>query len=153
MTKFKHLRAEILSQSFSPEWDTAVQEWELIEVFINYQTQTCLCTHKPIKEICVLSHRQHRGRVEIGNCCVNRFLGIPSGTIFDAIKRVMDDNTKPLNEAAVTFFAERGVVSTWEHSFYLNTFRKRSLTQKQADVRLRINHKVLRHLSARRVMT
>lgn len=150
MTKLDHLQTEIMALSISGVWEMAVLEWELVGVFINDQTQTCLCTHKPIKEVCILSHRQHKGQVEVGNCCVNRFLGIPSGTIFDAIKRVMDDETKLLNEAAVRFFAEWGVVSAWERTFYLDTFRRRLLTDKQADVRLRINQKVLRHLSARR---
>ena len=53
----------------------------------------CLCSHFPIKEICVIRNRVNGVRAEVGNVCVKKFLGLPSGKIFEP--EGGSDKTKP----------------------------------------------------------
>lgn len=105
--------------------------------------QTYLCTHSPIIEVCVLLNEQTKARVEVGNCCVKRFLNLPSDTVFDAIKRIQKDPAKALNEAAIDLFHRRQWLTDYEASFCRSTRAKRSLSGKQAALRQRINTKIL----------
>ena len=146
MTKFEHLQAGILQFSQAAEWEAARLEWTLHQVYFNPMTQTCLCTHSPIMEVCVLENPLTRHRVEVGNCCVKRFLELPSGLIFDALKRVRQQDTNALNEEAVRFFHQKGYLTDWDKAFYLDTLRKRKLSARQQTVRQRINQKVMRQL-------
>lgn len=147
MSEFK-LTAEIVARSNSTIWDLAKREWSLAEVYEADEPETCLCGHTPIIEICVLRNRVNGSHAEVGNCCVKKFMGIPSHLIFDGIKRVRKDPTSALNEAAIEHASSRGWITGWEETFLLNTKRKRALSDKQAAIRLRINQKVLRQFSA-----
>ena len=53
MTEWK-LREEIITRSKANNWALAVEEWDLIQVEVTEEPQTCLCTHYPIKELCYL---------------------------------------------------------------------------------------------------
>jgi len=150
MTKFEHLQRGILALSRSREWATAAGEWSLETVYFAGAAQTCLCTHSPIIEICVLLNEQTRASVEVGNCCVKRFLKLPSDTVFDAIKRIQKDPAKALNEAAIDLFHRKKWLTDYEAAFCRNTRAKRSLSGKQAAVRQRINKKVLDWLKNQR---
>lgn len=154
MSEFR-LTKEIVARSNSDVWDFAKREWALAEVYEADQPETCLCGHTPIIEICVLRNRVNGGYAEVGNCCVKKFMGIPSHLIFDGIKRVRRDPTAALNAAAIEHATNRGWISGWEETFLHNTKRKRELSEKQATIRLRINLKVLRQfdLSAKRQST
>lgn len=147
MSEFK-LTAEIVARSESTIWDLAKREWSLAEVYEADEPETCLCGHTPIIEICVLRNHVNGRHAEVGNCCVKKFMGIPSHLIFDGLKRVRRDPTSALNEAAIEHASSRGWITDWEETFLLNTKRKRVLSDKQAAVRLRINQKVLRQFSA-----
>lgn len=146
MSEFK-LTAEIIARSSNDVWDLAKREWSLADVYEADQPETCLCGHTPIIEICVLRNRVNGGYAEVGNCCVTKFMGIPSHLIFDGIKRVRKDPSTALNEAAIEHAANRGWISDWEENFLHNTKRKRVLSDKQAAIRWRINQKVMRQLN------
>ena len=90
MTKYK-LISEILVRSQADEWADAKLEWLLHEVYAAAEPQTCLCGHFPIVEICVLKNKENQRRTRVGNCCVKKFMGLPSHLIFQAIKRVNND--------------------------------------------------------------
>merc|ERR1719330_1073858 len=92
-----------------------------------------LCSHSPITEHCV-----------VGNCCVKRFLGeIASEKVFAALRRVSRDGSRALNQEVIQFASAQGWLSDWDCTFYLDTVRKRSMTEKQQEHRERINQKVL----------
>ena len=120
---------EIVSRSNAETWDEAKREWSLVEVYREDDPMTCLCSHFPINEICVLRNTENGNEAIVGNVCVKKFLGLPSNLIFDAIRRVTKDITHALNADAILHVHERGWINDWEKKFYLDTWRKRVLRQ------------------------
>lgn len=148
---FKQLKIEILALSQATDWDTARKEWALVDIVEAEEPEACLCGHYPIIEKCEIHNRITGSTTEVGNVCVKRFLGIRSDLIFAALKRIRSDNLKKksLNEDAIVFFSEKGLLTTWEYAFLQNTKSKKSLSAKQLDHRLKINRKVLAAVSKR----
>jgi hypothetical protein len=137
------LTQEILSRSVARTWAEARREWELAYVYFAEVPGTCLCGHHPILENCVIVSRENGNEAVVGNVCVTRFLGIDSEAVFRSLRRVLEDPTRPLNEAAVEHAYGRGWLNDWEREFLLGTSRKRSLSPRQRAKRVQINRKVL----------
>lgn len=137
------LTAEIIALSDATIWDEARLEWLLIEIYEASEPETCLCGHFPIIEICVLENTKNRGLTTVGNCCVKKFIGLPSDKIFTAVKRVRKDDNKSLNAETIDHAFQRGWIDNWEKNFYFDIMRKRTLSEKQSSIKLRINKKVL----------
>ncbi|WP_017772789.1 hypothetical protein [Paraburkholderia kururiensis] len=141
MSEFK-LTAEIIARSKAKTWDLAKTEWSLAEVYEAEEPETCLCGHFPIIEICTLKNRVTGQTADVGNCCVKRFIGLPSDKIFQAVKRVRKDPSKSLNGEAITHAFEKAWINEWERDFYLRIMRKRVLTSKQSEKKIQINEKI-----------
>lgn len=77
MAEFQ-LTREILERSTATTWDAAKLEWTLHEVFESEEPETCLCGHYPIIENCVLRNKTNGAFATVGNCCVKKFIGLPS---------------------------------------------------------------------------
>lgn len=107
------------------------------------EPETCLCGHYPIIENCVLRNKTNGEFATVGNCCVKKFLGLPSDLIFQAIKRVRVDGDKSLNAEALEYARGRGWINDWEFDFYLRIMRKRAMTDKQLAKKRQINAKFL----------
>jgi hypothetical protein len=136
---------EIIARSVAKDWETAVQEWGLKDVYdAEGEPETCLCGHFPIVEICVLTNRINGKEAEVGNCCVKKFMGLPSDKIFTGLKRVRKDDAAALNIAAAEHAKTKGWVNDWEYGFLIDTARKRKLTGAQLAKRQQINARVLR---------
>lgn len=144
MGRFK-LFGEIVARSVAKTWDEAVTEWALQDVYACEQgePETCLCGHFPIVEICALRNRRNGVEVEVGNCCVKRFLGLPSDRIFTGLKRVRKNDEAALNVAAAEHAKAKGWITDWEYGFLINTARKRKLSPAQMNKRQQINARVL----------
>ena len=142
MSEFK-LTTEILALSSTSKWETAKLEWDLHEVFESEEPETCLCGHYPIIENCVLRNKFNAHLATVGNCCVKKFIGLPSDLIFQAVKRIRACITKSLNGEAVSYAYERGWINEWEFSFYADIMRKRVLSPKQTATKEKINRKFL----------
>lgn len=127
-------------------WDEARLEWSLLEVYETDNPETCLCGHHPIIELCILVNRRNRNHATVGNCCVKKFIGLPSDKIFQAVKRIRKDLSKSLNAEAIQHAFDRKWITTWEKEFYFDTMRKRVLTEKQHAKKLQINELVLRNM-------
>lgn len=146
---FKQLSQAILKMSEAEDWETARKEWALVDVIEADVPDTCLCGHYPIIEICEIHNRVTGQSTEVGNVCVKRFLGVRSDLIFSGIKRVRKDIEKSLNADCIAFFRQRGLLTNWEYGFLQDTLRKRNLSAKQLETRVRINNKVLAAVSRR----
>lgn len=146
---FQTLKSEILERSSSSDWETARKEWALVNIFPSEEPETCLCGHYPIVEICTIKNRITGIHVDVGNVCVHRFLGPRSDKIFDALKRVQKDESKSFNEDAIVFFYNRGALNEWEYRFLYSTMKKRKMTPKQLDARLKINRKLIEAVQRR----
>jgi hypothetical protein len=142
MAQFQ-LTTKIINLSDAATWDVAKTEWALLEVYEAEEPEKCLCGHFPIIELCILQNSINRNQVAVGNCCVKKFIGLPSDKIFQAVKRIRKDFGKSLNTEAIDHAFQRGWLSEWEHNFYYDIMRKRSLTDKQKTKKLQINELVL----------
>lgn len=140
MSEYK-LGQEIVARSVAEVWDAAKMEWGLHEVYEADVPETCLCGHFPIIELCVLVNKRNGQLATVGNCCVKKFMGLPSDLIFQAVKRVRTDSTKSLNAEAIDHARGKGWINAWESEFYFRIMRKRILTAKQAAKKKEINEK------------
>lgn len=147
MAAFK-LFAEIVARSVAKNWDDAVREWGLQDVYEcdPGEPETCLCGHFPIVELCALRNRRNGIEVEVGNCCVKRFMGLPSDKIFAGLKRVRKNDEAALNVAAAEHAKAKGWINDWEYGFLIDTARKRKLSAAQMKKRQQINARVLRNV-------
>jgi hypothetical protein len=141
MSEYKLIK-EIIALSSSSIWDIAKLEWSLHEIYETEDPDTCLCGKFPIIEICILYNRVNGNYAIVGNCCVKKFLGLPSDKIFQAVKRVKKDITKSLNTDAIEHAFNKGWLNKWEFDFYIDIMHKRNLTQKQAVKKIEINEKI-----------
>lgn len=139
------LAEAIIALSQAKNWDKAVPEWKLLTIFISSQPETCLCGHFPTKELCVLYNTTNQNRATVGNCCVKKFMGLPSDRIFQSLKKLNKDATKAANEDTIQFVYERGIITPKDYEFYLQTHSKRndSLSVHQRKYRLDLNRKIL----------
>jgi hypothetical protein len=150
MSEYK-LTEEILKRSQSDVWDMAKLEWKLNEIYEAEEPETCLCGHVPIIEICVLQNKLNAQFATVGNCCVKKFIGLPSDLIFQAVKRVRKDDQKSLNAAAIQHAYEKGWINKWEYNFSFNTMRKRKLSTKQLQTRMKVNEKMLANMGRSKI--
>lgn len=140
------LSQEIIELSEAGIWDLARAEWELVGIYFADEHEMCLCSHYPIKEVCVLRNKTNSNTAEVGNVCVNKFLGIPSKIIFDGIKRVSRDIEKALNTSAAHFAFRKNWINEWEYNFCVSTANLRVLSIKRMAKRTQINRKVLQNM-------
>lgn len=140
------LSGEIIALSVADTWDRARLEWKLEDIYQEEEPDTCLCGHFPINELCYLRNTKNGNRALVGNVCVKKFLGLPSDKIFEAIHRITTDLTKALNPDAIEHAFQKHWISEWERTFYLDTWRKRSLSPKQSIKRGQINRRVMQNV-------
>lgn len=141
MSNQYRLAQGIIALSEANNWDEAKEEWYLEN--ISFHWDTCLCGHHPIRERCHLRNKINHRTTIVGNCCVNKFLGISSNKFFAAVKKVMKDNTKSFNKEIYVMAYEQGIINDWERGFILNIYRKRVLSEKQLFHKVQINKKIL----------
>lgn len=146
MGEFKLIK-EILSLSIADTWEIAKHEWELKEIYFSDEPETCLCGHFPIIELCEIRNKKNHELATVGNCCVTKFLGLPSEKIFQAVKRIRKNSEKSLNSEAIELAYSKNWINNWEYKFYNDTFRKRSLSEKQVSIKKQINEKILTNIN------
>ena len=139
----KQLSAEIIARSVATKWDPARLEWVLETVYFADEPETCLCSHFPIIELCVLRNTKNGAEAVVGNHCVKKFMGLGSDKIFQALKRIQRDEEGALNTEAIEYALRRKWINDWEQRFYFDTWRKRVLSGRQLEIRVEINRKVL----------
>lgn len=149
MSEYK-LGAEIIARSKASTWDEAKLEWELESVFHQEEPETCLCGHFPINEVCLLRNRLNGNTADVGNCCVKKFLGLQSDKIFQALRRIRNDLSRPLNGETIDHARKSGWINDWEYRFSMDTVRKRKLTASQMLKRQQINQRVIQNVMVKR---
>jgi len=140
------LTAEIIARSHAKTWDQAKPEWALHDVYEAEEPETCLCGHFQIIELCNLRNKVNGAFATVGNCCVKKFIGLPSEKIFQAVKRVRADNTRSLNAEAIDHAFSKGWINAWERDFYFYVMRKRKLSPKQVVKKQKINEKFVENM-------
>ncbi len=143
------LTARIVALSESDTWDGARREWDLSD---RYRTEpddpgVCLCGHA-IREHCVLVNRLSGHEAVVGNCCVVRFLGLPSAQVFAGLDRIRKDPAAAPSPALVEYARSRCWLTDFELRHLRGTARSRRLSPRQLAVRIEVNKKILRHVAA-----
>ena len=133
----------IIALSESEIWDAARLEWELETVFEDPDYSTCLCGHYPIKELCIIRNEKNGNEATVGNCCVKKFMGLPSQEIAAAVKRVKGDIDKSLNGATIELAYKNDWIDDWEYEFYYDIMRKRNISSKVLKCKRDINEKII----------
>lgn len=138
------LATEIIELSIADTWNNAKSEWFFEYAYQSDEAEECLCGHYPIKNICVIKNRENGNFTEVGNICINKFLEIKSGNkIFQSITKIKGDKTRSISKEALEYIKSKNGISEYEYNFYSDIIRKRNLSEKQLDLKNKINNKFI----------
>lgn len=132
MHNYENLR---VAMNHTPFWQWSYFGFIAVD---NYGDSNCACGHK-IK----FEHIFHRGEEEliIGSTCAKLF---PDYQFAEAVQKLTKDTTKSFRcEGTLIILQSKGIINDWEYRFYFDTCRKRKLSVKQLNHRIRINTKIL----------
>ena len=146
---FERLKAHIITLSISQNFDAARTEWDLISVEISEETASCPCGQQ-ILEHCYIQNRLTGYKTYVGNVCINRFLRIDTGHLFDGLKRIRDNPEANANEAVIEYAQKNGYLYEKEYKFLHDTKRKRKPSGPVAAWKRKINHRILNKTVVRR---
>lgn len=146
---FETLKAHILPMSSAQNFNDAREEWHLVAVEISEELDECPCG-QTIKEHCYIKNRITGYETYVGNVCVNRFIGIDTGSLFDGLRRIAQDPQANPNLAVIAYAEERGYLyerdgETTEATFLKRTVlkHKRTHSVKQLAWKEKINRRIL----------
>jgi len=139
---YERLKEHILSLSVSDNFDLARTEWNLHSIEISDEMDKCPCGQE-IKEHCYIENKKNGNKTYVGNVCINRFLEISTGTLFDGLKRIRNDISANPNQALIEYANDKGYLFDKEYEFLISTMKKRNLTDKQKSWKEKINHRIL----------
>ncbi|QBO59586.1 hypothetical protein [Chryseobacterium salivictor] len=142
------LAEEIINLSESKEWDFAKLEWSFEFAYYADELQKCLCGHYPIKNICVIKNQKNSFVTEVGNCCINKFLGIEDGNkIFSSIKKLKENIAASMSAEVIEYIYRKKGISDFDYKFYKSIYRRRIMSTKQCEIKKRINQQFLNFTS------
>lgn len=139
---YERLKQHILPMSRAATFDVARAEWVLEFVEVSDEFDSCPCGQE-IKEHCYIRNTVTGHQTYVGNVCVNRFIGIDTGTLFDGLKRIRDNPHANANAAVIDYAEQRGYLFEKEPEFLRGTLLKRNLSAKQKSWKERINRRIL----------
>jgi len=146
---FERLKAHILPLSHSDQFEVARAEWDLVGIEITEDFDNCPCGQE-IKEHCYITNRVTGKSTYVGNVCINRFLGIDTGSLFDGLKRIAKDQYANANLDVIRHGLKLGFIYESEYNFLVETRLKRRLSQKQLDWKRKINRRITQQIVVRR---
>jgi len=138
---FERLQAHILPLSRAQTFSVARQEWVLVGIEISEEFDNCPCG-QDIKEHCWIQNKLTNHKTYVGNVCINRFLGIDTGTLFDGLKRIAMDSKTNANLDLIIHAYRFGYIYENEYTFLMSTRLKRNLSPKQIAWKERINRRI-----------
>ena len=140
---FERLKAHILSLSVSQRFDVARTEWALIAVELSEEFDECPCGQE-IKEHCYIRNRLNGNESYVGNVCINRFLQVDTGNLFDGLKRIAKDLAANANNDLIEHAYRMGYLyGEKEYTFLKQTMRKRNLSAAQIAWKVKINRRIV----------
>lgn len=142
---FVQLKQEIFARSLEKvDWTLCKNEWRVNDIYRVSEQQTCLCGHHPIFQICELKNEVTRTIADVGNVCVQKFIGLRSKRLFAALARVQSDPARSLNKEAIELYTHLRVIGAQEAEEYLSFYRKRkNVTEEQKQFKIAINQKIV----------
>lgn len=150
---FERLKAHILSLSVSQSFDVARTEWSLIAVELSEEFDECPCGQE-IKEHCYIRNRLNGNESYVGNVCINRFLQVDTGNLFDGLKRIAKDLAANANNDLIEHAYRMGYLyGEKEYTFLKQTMRKRNLSAAQIAWKVKINRRIVSQTVVRKRTT
>lgn len=113
MKRAYKLFEEVLSVSHASTWDEARTEWSLQQLYRDDSAErSCTCGKTLILNVCVVHNALTDNLLVVGNCCVHKFLLLPSKRIFAAFMRLMKAMSEELdrgllNQEAIAFLTQQ----------------------------------------------
>ncbi|AMM13141.1 hypothetical protein AX768_02455 [Burkholderia sp. PAMC 28687] len=139
---FERLREHILPLSRSRTFEAARTEWILESVEVSDEFDSCPCG-RDIKEHCYIRNTLTGHQTYVGNVCVNRFIGIDTGNLFDGLRRIREKPAANPSLAVIAYAESRGFLFDKEFDFLRATARKRLLSPAQKAWKEKINRRIL----------
>lgn len=146
---FERLKAHILPLSEAEDFDAARREWNLIGVEISEEFGNCPCGQE-IKEHCHIQNTLNGNKTYVGNVCINRFIGIDTGNLFEGIRRIAAKDSANANEDLIIHAYRLGYIYDGEYKFLMDTRHKRKLSPKQLAWKQKINRRIINQTVVRR---
>lgn len=146
---FERLKAHILPLSQAKTFELARREWELVGIEVRKQADDCPCG-KEIREHCFIRNTLTKNTTYVGNVCINRFIGIDTGNLFEGLRRIDQDRATNANEDLITHARNFGYLYDGEYEFLMQMRRKRKLSPKQAAWREKINRRIVNRFAVQR---
>lgn len=140
---FERLRDHILPLSQAETFEAARTEWVLECIEITDEFDYCPCGQE-IKEHCYIRNKVTGHKTYVGNVCVNRFIGIDTGNLFDGLRRIKENPTANPNLAVIAYAESQGFLFDKEPRFLRETALKRVLTAPQKAWKEKINRRILK---------
>lgn len=146
---YERLKAHILPLSSAESFEVARTEWDLVGVEITEEYDHCPCG-KEIKEHCYITNRVTGYSTYVGNVCINRFIGIETGNLFDGLKRIAQDPYANANLDVIEHGRRLGFIYDTEYQFLVETRLKRTLSPKQKEWKRKINRRITQQIIVQR---
>lgn len=147
---FEKLKTHILPLSRSGSFEVARTEWGLVSVEITEEFEQCPCGQN-IKEHCYITNRITGNSTYVGNVCINRFIGIDTGNLFDGLKRIAKDPYSNANLDVIEHGLKMGYIHAGtEYDFLVSTRHKRKLSDRQLEWKRKINRRITKQISVQR---
>ena len=144
----ERLKEHILPLSRSDRFEIARTEWELVGVEITDEFDQCPCG-KEIKEHCNIKNRVTGESTYVGNVCINRFIRIDTGALFDGLRRIAKDLYANANLDVIQHGLKLGFIHESEYNFLVETRLKRNLSLKQLEWKRKINRRITQQIVVR----
>ncbi|HFD3751002.1 TPA: hypothetical protein ACF3RZ_002194 [Enterobacter hormaechei] len=142
---FERLKEHILSLSVSKNFEVAKTEWSLHSIEVSEEMDFCPCG-QDIKENCYIENKKNGNTTYVGNVCINRFLNISTGTLFEGLKRIKKNIHANPNLALIEYANDKGYLYDKEYDFLVDTMKKRNLSEKQRLWKEKINNRILKEV-------
>jgi hypothetical protein len=139
---FERLKSHILGLSVSTDFDRARAEWKLVGIEVSEEFDNCPCGQQ-IKEHCYIENTENGARTYVGNICINGFLEINTGNLFEGLKRIANDDSANANADLIEHAYALGYIFESEYGFLKSTRLKRVLSSKQIAWKKKINRRIV----------
>ncbi|MFA7335696.1 MAG: hypothetical protein WC028_02840 [Candidatus Obscuribacterales bacterium] len=147
---FERLKEHIISLSDSQIFVTAKSEWHLVAIEISDEFDNCPCGQE-IKEHCYIRNKFNSNQTYVGNVCINNFLDIDTGNLFDGLKRIATNIEANPNEDLIEHANRMGYLHGENEYLFLQSIkRKRKLSEKQLRWKRLINKRILSQTKVRK---
>jgi transcriptional regulator of met regulon len=142
----------VLESSMNSNWQQAKQEWVYISSYEEHGNH-CLCGHS-IFEVCVCENIYNGFTIQVGNCCVKKFMSDTS--LWPQVKQmssilhgIKNNILYSINIGSLYDFFLKNVITEWEFQFYQSIGKKRNLSEKQKQIKTNINLKIFKNITKR----